>query len=137
VITCDTGPLVAVLNANDADHQRCTDFLERHPGPLLVPSPVVTEVCYMTESRVGPAAEAEFLRSLVSGELELAELTRPDLSRMAELLHRYADLPLGAADASVIALAERLRIREIATLYHRDFTVVRPRHVSALILLPD
>ena len=56
---------------------------------------------------------------------------------MAELVERYADLPLGAADASVIALADRLDIREIATLDHRDFTVVRPRHVDALTLLPD
>jgi uncharacterized protein len=137
VIICDTGPLVAVLNANDADHQQCTDLLERHPGPLLVPSPVVAEVCYMTESRVGPLAEAQFLRSLASGELELAELTRPDLERMAELVERYADLPLGAADASVIAIAERLGVREVATLDRRDFTVVRPRHVDALTLLPD
>jgi hypothetical protein len=137
VIICDTGPLVAVLNANDRDHQRCTDFLEQHLGPLLVPSPIVTEVCYMAETRVGPDAEAAFLRSLASGELQLAELTRPDLSRMAELVERYSDLPLGAADASVIALAERLDVREIATLDHRDFTVVRPRHVDALTLLPD
>jgi uncharacterized protein len=96
VIVCDTGPLVAVLNANDRDHQRCTDFLEQHPGPLLVPSPIVAEVCYMAEARVGPDAEAAFLRSLASGELQFAELTRPDLSSMAELVERYADLPLGA-----------------------------------------
>lgn len=91
----------------------------------------------MTETRVGPGAEAAFLLSLASGELQLAELTRPDLSRMAELVERYADLPLGAADASVVALAERLNVHEIATLDHRDFTVVRPRHVEALTLLPD
>jgi hypothetical protein len=137
VILCDTGPLVAVLNANDADHQRCTDLLEEHPGPLLVPSPVVAEVCYMVESRVGPVAEAQFLRSLASGELVFTELTRPDLARMAELVERYADLPLGAADASVIAIAERLGVHEIATLDRRDFTVVRPSHVGALTLLPD
>jgi predicted nucleic acid-binding protein len=97
---------------------------------------VVTEVCYLTEARVGSAAEATFLRSLAAGELELAELTRADLSRMAELVDRYADLPLGAADASVITLAERLGVREIATLDRRDFSIVRPRHVAALTLLP-
>ena len=72
MIICDTGPLVAVLNANDADHQRCTEFLEGYPGSILIPSPVVAEVCY---SRVGPNAEAEFLRSLASGKLEFAKLT--------------------------------------------------------------
>jgi predicted nucleic acid-binding protein len=92
---------------------------------------VVAEVSYMVESRVGSAAEAQFLRSLASGELELAELTRSGLTRMAEMVERYADLPLGAADASVIAIAERLGAREIATLDRRDFTVVRPSHVNA------
>lgn len=137
MIICDTGPLVAVLNAADKDHQRCTQFLETYLGPLLVPSPIVTEVCYMAESRVGSTAEAAFLRSLASGELKLAELTEADLTRMAELVEQYSNLPLGAADASVVAVAERLRLEDIATLDHRDFSVVRPRHVPAFRLLPD
>lgn len=136
VIVCDTGPIVAVLNATDKDHQRCTDLLETHPGPLLVPSPIVAEVCYMAESRVGPHAEAAFLRSLTSGELKFTELTVDDLARMAELVDQYSDLPLGAADASVVAIAERLKVEEIASLDHRDFSVVRPRHVVAFRILP-
>lgn len=56
---------------------------------------------------------------------------------MAELVRRYDDLPLGTTDASVIVLAERLRIAEIATPDQRHFRVVRPSHVEALTLLPD
>lgn len=56
---------------------------------------------------------------------------------MAELVRQYDDLPLGTTDASVIALAERLGVTEVATLDRRHFTVVRPRHVSALTLLPE
>jgi len=48
----------------------------------------------------------------------------------------YSSLPLGAADASVIAVAERLKLTEVATLDRRHFTVVRPSHVDALTLLP-
>ncbi|WP_251060652.1 hypothetical protein [Streptomyces sp. ISL-100] len=59
-----------------------------------------------------------------------------DLSRMVDLVEQYADLPLGAADASVIAVAERLRASDIATIDLRHFRIVRPRHVSALTLLP-
>jgi len=55
---------------------------------------------------------------------------------MAELVEQYASLPLGGSDASVIALAERLRIDKVATLDRRHFTVVRPRHQASLILLP-
>jgi len=49
----------------------------------------------------------------------------------AELTRRYLDLPLGATDASLIAIAERLGIDTIATLDRRHFTVVRPAHVEA------
>lgn len=64
------------------------------------------------------------------------ELTSADYARMAELVEKYHDLPLGTSDASVIALAERLDVEEIATLDLRHFTVVRPRHVKAFTLLP-
>ncbi|WP_225978680.1 twitching motility protein PilT [Gandjariella thermophila] len=56
--------------------------------------------------------------------------------RMAQLVKTYADLPLGAVDASVITVAERLGISRVATLDRRHFTVVRPKHVPALELLP-
>jgi uncharacterized protein len=55
---------------------------------------------------------------------------------MADLIEQYADLPLGTSDASVIAVAERLDIAEEATLDLRHFTVVRPKHVRTLTLLP-
>ncbi len=62
--------------------------------------------------------------------------TADDLTRAAELVEQYADLPLGAPDACVVALAERLNITELATLDQRHFNVVRPRHVQALTLIP-
>jgi hypothetical protein len=37
---------------------------------------------------------------------------------------------------SVVAIAERLDVREIATIDRRPFSVVRPRHVDAFTLLP-
>lgn len=56
---------------------------------------------------------------------------------MAELVEQYDDLRLGTTDASVIAVAERLGVREIATLDRRHFSVIRPRHVENFILLPE
>ncbi|WP_220502484.1 hypothetical protein [Microbispora sp. H10670] len=55
---------------------------------------------------------------------------------MAELVRGYPAPRLDPADASVIALAERLGVRRIATLDRRDFSIVRPRHCPTLILLP-
>jgi hypothetical protein len=46
-------------------------------------------------------------------------------------------LPLGTTDGTVIAVCERLGLTEVASLDRRHFTVVRPRHVKALMLLPE
>ncbi|WP_245674795.1 hypothetical protein [Herbidospora cretacea] len=67
----------------------------------------------------------------------MIELTRPDLARIAVLIERYADLPLGSTDASIITVAERLKIDEIFTLDVHHFSVVRPAHVPAFRLLPN
>jgi predicted nucleic acid-binding protein len=48
----------------------------------------------------------------------------------------FADLRLGGTDASVIAVAERYGVTRIATLNHRHFHTVRPRHATAFTLLP-
>jgi uncharacterized protein len=81
--------------------------------------------------------EAAFLRSFGRREMTLAPLTTEDTDRMAELVETYASLGLGGVDAAVIAIAERLNVATVATLDRRDFTVVRPRHVKALTLIPE
>ena len=86
---------------------------------------------------VSTEVEAKFLDALADGDFEVVNLTSADFARMAELVRRYDDLPLGTTDGSVIALAERLGIDEIATLDQRHFRVVRPSHLEAFTLLPD
>ncbi|MHB1712496.1 MAG: type II toxin-antitoxin system VapC family toxin, partial [Acidimicrobiales bacterium] len=76
------------------------------------------------------------LLSVSSGELARVDLDDSDWERAVELVETYADLGLGLVDASVITVAERLRVTTIATLNHRDFTVVCPRHTAAFELLP-
>lgn len=73
---------------------------------------------------------------LADGDFQPVDLIAEDYRRAAELVQTYADLPLGTTDATVIALAERLGLTEVATLDRRHFTVVRPQHVSAFTLLP-
>ncbi|MHA6620566.1 twitching motility protein PilT [Pseudonocardia sp. DLS-67] len=68
--------------------------------------------------------------------ISIVDLEIPDYERMAELVDTYADFPLGTTDAAVVAIAERLRVSEVATLDHRHFHAVRPRHIPAFTLLP-
>ncbi|MFT3871465.1 MAG: PIN domain-containing protein [Nocardioides sp.] len=104
---------------------------------LLVPPTVVAEVGFMLDKLGGSRAEKAFLLALGRRDFDPVDLTTDDYTRMAELVEQYDDLRLGTTDASVIALAERLNITDVATLDRRHFTAVRPQHVEALTLLPE
>ncbi len=132
----DAGPLYAYVDADDRHHQASLRLLLDHPGPLLVPILVITEVAYLIGSRLAVEAEVRFLGDLAAGELTVESVAAGDWLRIAELVARYRDLPLGTVDASVVAAAERLDITEIATLDRRHFGVVRPAHASTFEILP-
>lgn len=87
-------------------------------------------------SRLGVEAEIRFLGDFAAGNLISEPVAGEDWLRIAELVARYRDLPLGTVDASVVAAAERLHVTQIATLDHRQFTVLRPAHAPAFELLP-
>lgn len=70
------------------------------------------------------------------GALVIADLVAADYERTAELLRTYADLKVGFVDCAVLAVTERLNEPKLATLDHRHFGTMRPRHVEALELLP-
>jgi len=136
VILVDTGPLVALAAPNDPDLHACVQLLQKHGSELHVPAMVIAETSYMIETLLGSAAEEAFLRVFETRRLIAVDATPEDYGRMADLVRKYRDLPLGTADASVVALAERLGVSEVATLDHRHFRVVRPGHVDAFTLLP-
>lgn len=107
------------------------------PGPLLTTPLVVAEAGYLIDRQLGPAAEAGFYRSLAAGDLVVEGMRAEDWRRIAELVDRYADLPLGGTDASLVILAERHSLRRIATLDRRHFSVVRRADGSPFELLPS
>jgi uncharacterized protein len=135
MILVDTGPLLAVADADDANHRRCRTYFEASTDALVVPITVVPEVCYLLQRNLGSGAESAFLRAFPD-ELRLEPVTVTDLRRAADLVDRYADLGFGAVDASIVAVAERLGLTTIATVDHRHFSVVRPHHVAAFTLVP-
>ncbi len=132
----DAGPLYAYVDADDRHHAACLALLETHLGPLIVPQLVITEVAYLLATRLGAEAEVRFLGDLASASFSSAPVEPGDWLRIAQLVWRYRDLPLGTADASVVALAERRGITTVATLDRRHFAVVRPSHIGAFYILP-
>jgi predicted nucleic acid-binding protein len=128
--------LYAYIDGDDAYHAASLELLETHPGPLIVPTLVLTEVAYLVSTRLGWQPEVRLLGDVAAGNFTLEPVHSSDLVRMAELVARYHDLPLGTVDASVVAAAERLNVTDIATVDRRHFTVVRPAHADAFELLP-
>lgn len=108
MIVVDTGPLVAVADRDDAHHQSCTAWFDACTDAIVVPAPVVVEVCWLLGRRVGPDAEAGFLAGLSGGDPRIEPLLGADYQRASELVATYGDLDLGFVDASVVAVAERL-----------------------------
>jgi predicted nucleic acid-binding protein len=136
VIVVDTGVLVAAANRTDQWHRRCADFLLTAPGPLLLPEALLTEIGYMMFRRGGPKVEAGFLRDVADGAFDVVSLDTNDLRRVAELADKYTNLPLGTADACVVAVAEKVGTHRIATVDRKHFSNVRPKHVPTFTMLP-
>ena len=107
----DTGPLLSALDASDPDHPACAALLTDATEDLVVPALVLAELDYWCARRLSPDAWLIFLDDLLAGAYRLESPTPADLARCRELQATYRDLGLGVVDASVIALAERLRSR--------------------------
>ncbi|WP_334144565.1 type II toxin-antitoxin system VapC family toxin [Rhabdothermincola sp.] len=135
MIVVGTGVLFAAADRSDAHHDRCSEFFDDTREALLVPTPVVIETAWLIGSRLGVDAQATFL-SIVSSEIDRVDLTDADWRPVAELVASYRDLDLGVVDAAVVAVAERMTAKTIATVNPRDFRVVRPAHCDAFELVP-
>lgn len=135
MLVVDTSVLLAVADNADPDHESCTRAIEG-AGPLVTTALVIAETAYLIGRQLGAAAEAAFFRAVAAGELQVETITPADERRIAELIETYADLGLGGTDASLIVVAERLKVTTIATLDRRHFHVVRPNHTAAFELIP-
>jgi len=122
VITIDTSALVAAIDRSDPRHEMVVAAMEQDAGPFVLPVPLLTEITYLLGVSLGYGMVETFLASLVQGEWAL-DCCDDDFPRALMLVSRYRDLPLGYADASVIACAER-RGGKVLSLDRRHFGVV-------------
>ena len=131
----DAGPLYASVDADDDHHAAAAELFTRATGPLLVPMLVIAEVAYLIGKRLHAEAEVRFLGDIATGAFAPEPVHAADWTRIAELVFKYRDMSLGTTDASLVAAAERLKIRRVATLDHRHFAAVKPTHVDAFELV--
>jgi predicted nucleic acid-binding protein len=132
----DTGVMYAALDRRDADHLPCRRLLDETDEAIVVPAPIIPEVDYLVRQRGGVGPFLGFLGDVVNGSIRVVDPLPDDYARAAEVMNRYADLNVGFVDAAVLAIVERLNEPKLATLDRRHFSVLRPRHVDALELVP-
>ena len=130
----DTGVLFALADRSDAWHRKARTLVASTRDTLLVPVTVLPEVAYLLHERIGPAAERAFIHSVAERELAVEDVQGRDWRRIEELMGEYQQI--GMVDASVVALAERLKLTAIATTDRRHFAAVRAKHVERFTLVP-
>ena len=136
-VIVDTGPLFALADGADHNHDAMKKYFSSHRHTWIVPAPVVTETSILILDRLGAEAELRFLRSLEAREMLVEQTSGADLGRAIEILDQYRDAQFGMVDAMTMAVAERLKVEVVLTLDHRDFSIYRPRHCSAFRLVPE
>jgi predicted nucleic acid-binding protein len=136
MILADTGPLVALFDPADSDHKRCVNILADIREPLGTTIPVLTEAFHLlSPGSIG----SQRLMDFVTGHgLTVLFLDDRALVRAFALMAQYADRPMDLADASLVVLAETLKMRRIFTIDRDDFTTYRikqgHRHVPFEVL---
>jgi predicted nucleic acid-binding protein len=124
VILLDTSGLLAALDAGQRRHTEAAASLAAARAPLLLSPFVLAELDYLIVSRVGSAARASMLEEVERGAYLLEGMTGADVTRAHAVIKRYADLGISLADASIVVLAERHRVRDVLTLDERHFRVL-------------
>lgn len=125
MILVDTGPLIALFDPRDGQHDRCVGRLQTIREPIVTTVPILTEAFHM----LGPASTgSDRLREFVEGGgLSVWFLARGSLTRAFELMELYADHPMDLADASLVAAAEGLGTRKVFTIDRDDFATYKVR----------
>ena len=133
-VVVDTGPIVALLDMDEARHDWARARFEELRAPLLTCEAVLSEASFLLR-RAGadPSLPVRLVRR---GVLEVASLfdTDADADALARLMRRYADVPMSFADACLVRIVERTRDGSVMTL-DSDFRIYRQARRRTIPLL--
>lgn len=132
----DTSFLLALTDSNDKNHNRVLSIARQLRDPLILPIPVLPEICYLLASRLSYGVMRRFLQDLVNSTTVFEPITAVDLQRINEILEQYADSRLDFVDATIVTIAERKKITRILSLDRRDYSMIRPKHCTYFEILP-
>jgi hypothetical protein len=135
-ILLDPSAVLAAADAADLNHRAAVAWFGRVDEPVLLGALGLGELDLLLRRELGPEASRALVASVVSGAIRVVAPTTEDLARAAELLAEADEHRPRLADALLVATAERLGVRRVATFDRRPLAVFRPRHVRALDFEP-
>ena len=136
VILVDSSYIVALGYKGDKHHTRATELSTQADIDFWIPDVVLIEALFNLQRLGGTYATIEFAELLIQETPNFVHLDHSAFVRAMELMRKYRDAELDFVDCYLTALAERLNITRICTFDHRDFSIIRPKHIDYLELLP-
>ena len=136
MILLDSSGLLAAIDSSERAHPEAVRALQTAEPPLLLSPFVLAELDYFLATRVGPEAEVALLEEVAAGAYQLETFDRDDVAAALAVVHKYADLALGLADASIVVLADRHDVSDVLTLDERQFRTIRRSRGQTFRLLP-
>lgn len=134
MILVDAGPMIALIHEDDNEHRRCREAFAAMNDSLGTVWPALAEAMHLLS--FSWQAQEALWGMIEAGAVELLPLGPDDFPRLKELMRKYRDLPMDLADAALVRVAERERLRRIFTLDRRDFQIYRPSRIGRFVILP-
>jgi uncharacterized protein len=125
MISVDSGFLYALVDRNDAWHQRAATYAEHAAEGWITTWPVLTEVCHLFHRSLTPDFAAALMDDVADGGILVWSPPPEQVARIPALMRKYAKLPMDLADASLVLLAEHLGDGRILSTDQRDFGAYR------------
>src|SRR5258706_13725578 len=135
-ILLDSSFVYALYSSKDKLHAQALEFSGRAAMKPVIPDVVLPEVAFLFQRAGGIPAVTAFLKNFAAAGVEPTVLLLKDIQQAEAIMLTYASAELDFVDCAVMALAERLNIKQVLTFDRRDFSIVRPAHCEYLELLP-
>ena len=135
-VLLDSSAILAAADQSDLNHRAALAWFGRVNEPMLIGALTLCEVDLLLQRELSLKATLSILEAIASGAIRVVAPTQADFARAAELLREATEYRPRLTDAVLVATAERLGIRRVATFDRRPIAIFKPRHVRALDLEP-
>jgi uncharacterized protein len=118
----DSGPIIALFDKKDSFHSKTIEFISSYTGSLITTWPVITESLHMLS--FSHTIQVNLLEWIERGGIILVDLIDADISYIKNRIHKYSDIPMDLADATLMCIAERENIQKIVSI-DSDFSIYK------------